>query len=159
MSYRLSVDVIGSKELEAAFRKAPQVTMAALSKGIGKTAYRIEARAKQLAPIDKANLRGSINIDGPHATLNNVEAKVGTNIEYAPHQEYGTGVYGKTGQPIRPKNARILAWKSGGKWHFARQVRGVKPKRFFGQSRQEARPYMTEQMRGALTEIVTHLAR
>ena len=36
--------------------------------------------------------------------------KVGTNKNYAPHVEYGTGIYGKTGQPITPKSGKVLAW-------------------------------------------------
>ncbi len=39
---------------------------------------------------------------------------VGTNLHYAKHVEYGTGIYGRTGQRIRPKNARALAWRSTG---------------------------------------------
>lgn len=40
---------------------------------------------------------------------------VGTNLHYAKHVEYGTGVYGRSGQRIRPKNAKALAWRSTGR--------------------------------------------
>ena len=36
--------------------------------------------------------------------------QVGTNVPYAPHVEYGTGIYGKSGQPITPKNGKFLSW-------------------------------------------------
>lgn len=39
---------------------------------------------------------------------------VGTNLHYAKHVEYGTGIYGRSGQRIRPKNGRALAWRSTG---------------------------------------------
>lgn len=159
MSYRLSVDVIGAKELDEAFRRAPQTVARELSRAIGRTAFKVEATAKEKAPIDKGNLRGSITTEGPSVIGHDVQAKVGTNIGYARYQEEGTGIYGPSRQPIRPKNASVLAWKSGGKWHYARQVRGVRPVRFFKKAREEARPFLTEQMRGALTNIVSELAK
>lgn len=144
MSYRLSADVIGAQELAEAFRRAPEITIKELSKAIGKTAFHIEAKAKQLAPIEHGNLRGSITTKGPTVTGMNVEARVGTNVEYARYQEEGTGIYGPNKTPIRPKTVRRLAWKKGGQWFFAKEVRGVKPKRFFKQAREDAVPVFTE---------------
>lgn len=53
---------------------------------VKKAAFGIEAKAKQLAPVDTGVLRNSIQttIEGP------LRATVGTNIEYGPHQEFGT---------------------------------------------------------------------
>lgn len=58
----------------------------ALSELVKKTAFKIEAKAKTLAPVDTGLLRNSIqtNIDGP------LKATVGTNVEYAQYQEFGT---------------------------------------------------------------------
>ena len=58
----------------------------ALSQLVRKHAFGIEARAKQLAPVDTGLLRNSIQTDikGP------LKATVGTNVEYASHQEFGT---------------------------------------------------------------------
>jgi HK97 gp10 family phage protein len=58
----------------------------ALSNLLRKTAFSIEAKAKQLAPVDTGLLRNSIQttIDSP------TKATVGTNVEYAPYQEFGT---------------------------------------------------------------------
>ena len=52
----------------------------------------VENAAKPLVPVDTGNLRGSIThrVDGN-------EAKVGTNVEYAPYIEYGTGRYAEGG--------------------------------------------------------------
>ncbi len=158
MNYRLSVDVIGSTELAAAMKQAPQVTIQALSTAIGKTAYKVENRAKAYAPIDKGSLRGSIHTQGPRATRNNVEATVGTNIKYAKWQEQGTGIYGPRKQMIVPVRAKRLAFKVGGAWVYARQVRGVKPQRYIRKAKQETVPDFTEYMREALTTIVSALA-
>lgn len=40
--------------------------------------------------------------------------EVGTNVHYAKYVEYGTGIYGPNGVPIRPKTAKVLAWRSTG---------------------------------------------
>lgn len=58
----------------------------ALSQLLRKHAFGIEAKAKALAPVDTGLLRNSVqtNIDGP------LKATVGTNVEYAGYQEFGT---------------------------------------------------------------------
>lgn len=58
----------------------------ALSEVVRQTAFSIEARAKSLAPVDTGILRNSIQtkIESP------TKATVGTVVEYAPHQEFGT---------------------------------------------------------------------
>jgi HK97 gp10 family phage protein len=58
----------------------------ALSAAVKKAAFSIEAHAKELAPVDTGNLRNSIqtDIEGP------LKATVGTNVEYAQYQEFGT---------------------------------------------------------------------
>jgi hypothetical protein len=160
MSYRLSVDVIGAKELERAFRESPVRVRQELKNAIMRTALTVEAKAKGYAPVQYGLLRGSINTQGPFVTTNNVEASVGTQQEYAPHQEYGTGIYGKTGQMIRPKRGKFLAWKgANGKWIFARAVKGVKGKLYFKRAKEESKPLMTSYMQEALGNIIRFLAK
>ena len=57
-----------------------------LAKLVKKHAFGIEAKAKQLAPVDTGLLRNSLQtrIDGP------LKATVGTNVEYAWYVEGGT---------------------------------------------------------------------
>jgi hypothetical protein len=119
----------------------------------------VEALAKQYAPIEHGFLRGSINTKGPVVTGTNVEASVGTNLDYARYQEEGTGIYGPKKTPITPKKGKLLVWTSGGKFFFARSVKGVRPKRYFRRARDEAKVIMTENMRGAMESIVSALAR
>ena len=51
-----------------------------------KTAVAVANHAKTLAPVDTGNLRGSID----YAMESNNTAIVGTNLEYAIYQEFGT---------------------------------------------------------------------
>ena len=57
----------------------------ALSQLVKKTAFSIEARAKQLAPVDTGLLRNSLQ-----TKVEGLKATVGTNVEYGPYQEFGT---------------------------------------------------------------------
>lgn len=90
----------------------------------------VEAEAKRRCPVDTGRLRSSITTemfveDGAPV------ARVGTNVEYAAFIEFGTGIYGPRGQPIRPVRAQYLSWiPRGGKRVFAREVRGVRPRPF-----------------------------
>lgn len=57
---------------------------------------------------------------------------VGTNVNYARYVHDGTGIYGPRHRPIRPKRAKFLRFrpKGGGRWVYARQVKGMRPNPF-----------------------------
>ena len=82
------------------------VTEAAMGVALKEAALSVVAAAKPRAPVDTGLLRGSVSFsadggavekiespatakDGVHVSNKN-EAVVGTNVEYAPYQEYGT---------------------------------------------------------------------
>lgn len=52
----------------------------------------VEARASENAPVDTNRLRGSIT----NVVYDNY-ALIGTNVEYAPYVEFGTGIYAEKG--------------------------------------------------------------
>lgn len=126
ISYRLEVH--GLQELQQAFSKAPALTMTKLRSAMGKSQARLQATAKDLAPVDNGTLRASILQSPIVVNGATISASVGTNLHYATYMEEGTGVYGPLGRPIRPKNKKVLAWKNGGAWHFAKEVRGSRPR-------------------------------
>ena len=53
---------------------------------VRKAALDIESNAKSFSPVDTGNLKNSIAMK----TTSPLTAQVGTNVEYAIHQEYGT---------------------------------------------------------------------
>lgn len=98
------------------------------------SALMVMGKAKENAPVDKGTLRGSITKTNAVRSGRNYIVRVGTNVKYAPYQEFGTGIYAGRGY-IYPRRARFLAWRDkSGKWVFARRVRGVKPRRYFGKA-------------------------
>jgi HK97 gp10 family phage protein len=75
----------------------------AVAAAVRKAAFKLEAKAKQLAPVDTGHLRNSIttHVEGMSAT-------VSTNVEYAPAQEYGT--HRQSGKPfMRPAADSVRA--------------------------------------------------
>jgi HK97 gp10 family phage protein len=62
-------------------------------KVVNEAAAKCDAAAKQVCPVDTGNLRSSIHIE-----TGDLEATVGTNVEYAPYVEYGT--YKMKAQPF-----------------------------------------------------------
>ena len=94
-----------------------------------KASLLVISKAKQEAPRKTSTLARSITYN-VEKSGGDWQSRVGSNVEYAPHQEYGTGIYGK-GSRIVPKRAKMLAWKGKtGKMIFARSVKGTKGKKF-----------------------------
>lgn len=114
------------------------------------TAIALEFEAKKRAPVNFGRLKSSIThrVEGVGG---GVSALTGTNVQYAAFQEFGTGIYGPRRRMIRPVRAKILRWKGGkagrdvrGRFTtgfiFAREVRGVRPKRYFAGALKAERP-------------------
>lgn len=87
----------------------------ALEQGIHKAGLLVEGDAKRLCPVDTGRLRSSITTTKGYDGDNCV-ATVGTNVEYAPYVEFGTGQRGDPsvqhrqdwlGQPPLPSIRRV----------------------------------------------------
>ena len=82
--------VEGLRELMAKLNGMQGNSTEALKKGIGRACARIQADAKQNCVVDTGRLRASI-VTEVHIEGNTVVGTVGTNVEYAPYVEFGTG--------------------------------------------------------------------
>lgn len=90
-----------------------------ISKALNKACLVVENEAKRLCPVDTGDLRSSITHE-----VNNDVGIVGTNKEYAPYVEYGTGIFAVEG------NGRDTPWSyqdDEGNWHT---TIGQKPQPF-----------------------------
>lgn len=58
-------------------------------KDLARRAIRVNRRAKQLAPVDTGRLRSSVTHEMGQDGRGLV-ARIGTNVDYAPHIEFGT---------------------------------------------------------------------
>ena len=145
----LTVDVIGGAEIKAVFDRSSSICIKALKDALNITAYKLESKARPLAPHDTGNLRSSIHADQEPGhlavqTLNNVEAAVGTKVKYARAQEYGT-----VGMTIHSHS------KLGTQFNY---VGNIQPKFYMKQAKESLRPEMVVAMQGALAVIIRELS-
>lgn len=94
---------------------------------------RLQAYAREYAPVDKGPLRSSITADvASFPAGNRVTGTVGSPLPYAIWQESGTGIYGPRGGMIKSPTGRLLKFKPKGSPHVISkyEVRGVRPTRF-----------------------------
>lgn len=83
----VSVRVDGFPEVERLLKQTGHKLTDAIKGAVAETALNVERNAKQATPVDTGRLRSSIGVsfDG-----NRLGADVATNVEYAPHVEFGT---------------------------------------------------------------------
>ena len=95
MSMKISIGIAGIKAVQAKMAKLAKKMDSAISKAILKGALDIESDAKKATPVKTGRLRSSITHTNPVKDMKgNWDARVGTNVEYAPHVEFGTSKMG-----------------------------------------------------------------
>ena len=120
----MSVVVKGMDSLMAALSRIERG--AGLRRGIGKACRLVEAAAVENCPVDTGELQQSIHSETP-GPADEPGGIVGTNKEYGPYVEMGTGLFavngdGRTDVPWRYQDAK-------GDWHT---TSGQKPQPFLG---------------------------
>lgn len=84
----------------------------------------IEGDARERVPVDIGNLGRSIITKTTQKTQNSVEIATGTNLEYAPYVEYGTGIYAENGKGRKtPWMYYYVGTKGPEGWRFTRGQR------------------------------------
>jgi hypothetical protein len=85
----LKVDLLGTKELQAAMSKAEKKLVEGVDRAMTDATWRINGMQKALTPVDKGALiaGNQVKVDQPLTKV------LYNNIEYAPYQEFGTGGY------------------------------------------------------------------
>lgn len=127
---QLSLTLANDQALKRLANAGPVFEEAA-SAFLTKAGLMMEGKARETAPSDESTLRNSITSSQVKKRMGELFIEVGTNVEYAPYQEFGTGLYGPSKSPIVPKRAKMLAFRArSGQMVFAKQVSGVRPKKF-----------------------------
>ena len=92
--------------------KTIQAIKAALTDALVEIGGKMENTTKRLVLVDTGNLRGKITFDVD--ALQGI-VTIGTNVEYAPYVEFGTGLWAEDG------GGRQDGWQymdAEGNWHF-----------------------------------------
>jgi len=82
----IDIDLRAIKNLQQALKEMPGLVKEELGKAVVELTLIVEAKAKELCPVDTGLLRSSIT----PVVASWAEAYVGTNTEYAPYVEFGT---------------------------------------------------------------------
>lgn len=88
---KIDVKFKGVEDVRKAINNLRKVSPQACGRAIKQAAMLVERGAKARAPVDTGRLRSSITHELTEAFGGDVnDAIIGTNVEYAPHQEFGT---------------------------------------------------------------------
>jgi phage gpG-like protein len=92
----------------------------------GSPLQRTGALLRSLTMGDAQNLMQEIT--GGIRVGTNLQTEDGHNVGLM--MQYGTGIYGPTGNPITPKNGKFLVFEVNGKTYFVKSVKGSPPRKF-----------------------------
>ena len=104
-----------SKLNDAIKRVAENMKGESLLRGAQKAGAFLEGEAKKLCVVDTGRLRSSIT-HSVDANENGISIVIGTNVEYAPYVEFGTGPKGEASTSGKDVGASISYRKDG--WVF-----------------------------------------
>lgn len=130
---------IDSKEVQSNIAQFEKELPDLLGKALEKACLVVENSAKQNCPVADGQLRQSIN-----HTVEGTKGEVGTNVEYAPYVEVGTGIYSTEG------NGRQTPWSyqdAKGEWHT---TRGMHAKPFLKPALEENRGRIIDCFKGLI---------
>lgn len=91
---KISAEIRGVEKLWREFERRGVKAQKGIDKALSRAALKVSGDAKRKAPVDSGLLRASIHITPAIRTGDKLVAKVGTNVEYAPYVEFGTGFRG-----------------------------------------------------------------
>ncbi len=158
MANVFSVELPDLRALQKDIERVGETAMPRLKFGLEQFLSFVADKARLKCPVKTGHLQSSITHQISKSTDRAIEGRVGSNVDYAPYVELGTGIYGPRKTPIRPKNKKVLAWVVRGPrpttpegWRQAcREGRAVLVKEVQGM---KPRPYLLP----ALTENIERL--
>jgi len=86
----MEIKIEGQEQLAAKFKKISKTASNEVEQALINSALMVERDAKIKVPVDTGRLRQSITHQDENFGSQNPAVKVGTNVDYAPHIEYGT---------------------------------------------------------------------
>lgn len=153
----IGVRVEGLAQLQAMMAQAPTMVEAEIKQAMTESVLGIQSEAMNLVPVKTGTLRRSLTQE-VKSLSGGVQGIVGTNIEYGPYVELGTGIYGPQKTPIVPVNAKALAWQGSGGMIFRRSVKGRPATPYLKPAFENKRLYVEERFKAALQRVLGRLA-
>lgn len=142
----MGMDVEGVREVQ---KKMEQVVRdlqgAPVVNAMRDCTLKVQRDAKIFAPVDTSRLRNSIFPEvRTHTEV--IEGVVGTNVKYAPYQEFGTGIYAGPEASFAGSFAIMGALGAKG---------GIKPRRYLARALEHNREFIKSKWEGIVGRIVS----
>ena len=121
------------ENLDKLLKKLENLNTISVEQAVNEACILVENDAKRRCPVDTGELRMSITHEIEETSENRTIGAVGTNLEYAPYVEYGTGLFAEKG------GRKDVPWNykdDEGEWH---STRGMQPQPFMRPALQENR--------------------
>lgn len=102
------------ENLDKLLTKLENLKTVSVEQAVNEACILVENDAKKRCPVDTGELRMSITHEIEETSENRTTGAVGTNLEYAPYVEFGTGIFSSLG------NGRQDSWSykdAKGEWH------------------------------------------
>ena len=102
------------ENLDKLLTKLENLKTVSVEQAVNEACILVENDAKKRCPVDTGELRMSITHEIEETSENRTIGAVGTNLEYAPYVEFGTGIFSSLG------NGRQDRWSykdAKGEWH------------------------------------------
>ncbi len=102
------------ENLDKLLKKLENLKSVSVEQAVNQACILVENDAKQRCPVGTGELRNSITHEIEETTEKRITGAVGTNLEYAPYVEFGTGIFSSLG------NGRQTPWcyqDAKGEWH------------------------------------------
>lgn len=153
MSLDIDIDYDAAvARIEDVTRKLQGARQDPVGRGLMDCGHYVMRKAIRNSPVDTGLMRASIIAAPPEVDTSGQysEVVVGTDIEYAPHQEFGT-------RPFWPPKGALEVWarRHGISEYLVRRAiarKGIKAKRMFTRAFIDSKTYIGRRMRRAVRE-------
>ncbi len=141
----IGVKLNGVPQAKSRVKNLSKASLAQVAEGVNKAAAIVLGGAKADCPVDTGLLRSSIHMTPANTSGSRVSAEVGTNVEYAPYVEFGTGSRG--GYPYETKT----------KLTYSKSVKGQAAQPFLGKSLHDNKDTVKAIVSGALNGAIQNV--
>ena len=138
----IGVKLNGVSRAKSRVKALSKTSRTQVAEGVNRAAAIVEGGAKVDCPVDTGLLRDSIHITPASIKSSSISAEVGTNVEYAPYVEFGTGARGGYDYPTKMK------------LRYSKNAAGQKAQPFLGKSLNDNKNTVTAIIRGALNGAI-----
>ncbi len=150
----------GTQALRLRLQMAQAALGPAVSLAIMRSGAHVAQALSEAAPVGKGVTSGRLAESFHNQPLSSGDTHAATQVITTDpvtlgYVRHGTGIYGPSGAPIRPRTKRALYWE--GAAHPVRSVRGSPPNEFVTPVLAEGAAYAREQLSAAVGEALAIL--